>query len=307
MKYNFIHIGLFLLSGLLSFPISTFAQTTVQVVTKRIEKTFNFKAGYELNIEGEKAKVDIQTWDQPQIKVVLEISAKHQDQAIAEQELEQVRYLTDRIKNKIYLRNYYAKEEGEGDPESILSANYQILVPEECPVYLKNYFGVANISDLTNRLRVSGEFASIGLQNVSGQVDVTTRFGDLTGNLLDGLFNINARRSDILLTDISGQYNIQAQYGTIEIFADEKLINLNLEAEKSDVYFYTNNPTAFAYDINTRFSNIDLPSHMKFDYNANNFELRKARFRPKQEVYSNIVLTITFGDLAVGKKRAAKP
>lgn len=292
--------GLIAVNGLL-------AQTSVQVVTKKIERTFNFKAGYELNIEGEKAEVTIETWDQPQIKVVLELTAKHPTQKVAETELEKVRYLTERIKNKIYLRNYYEKEEGEADPASTISATYQILVPEECPVYLKNYFGIAHISDLTNRLRINSEFANVGLQNIKGQVDVKTRFGDLQGEDLDGIFNIQARRSDLLLRNLSGEFNIQAQYGTIELFADHRLINLNLDAEKSEVYFYTDNPMAFAYDINARFSNLALPSSMKFDYAENAFELRKARFKPQQEVYSNIVLTITFGDLAIGKKKQAKP
>jgi hypothetical protein len=304
MKRTIIH---YFIITCFMLPVVLHAQTSVQVVTKRIEKTFNFKAGYELNIEGEKAEITIDTWDQPQIKVVLELTAKHQDQHVAEQELENVRYLTDRIKNKIYLRNYYSKGDDKAEPTSLISANYKILVPEECPVYLKNYFGVANISDLSNRLRINSEFASIGLENVRGQVDVRTRFGDLTGNQLEGFYNIHSRRSDILLSDISGEYNIQAQYGMIEIFADQKLINLNLEAEKSEVYFYTDNPKAFAYDINTRFSNMQLPNEMPFDFSHNKVELRKARFKPEQEVYSNIVLTITFGDLAVGRKKAAKP
>ncbi len=45
------------------------AQTIkVQVITKKIEKNFQYKDGYEVNIEGEKAEVNIQTWEKKKFR-----------------------------------------------------------------------------------------------------------------------------------------------------------------------------------------------------------------------------------------------
>jgi len=47
---------------LLVLSVSTEAQTTFQVVTKTIEKTFPYQHGSELNIEVERAEILVETW-----------------------------------------------------------------------------------------------------------------------------------------------------------------------------------------------------------------------------------------------------
>ena len=284
------------------------AQTTVQVVTKKIEKSFKYKEGIEVNIEGEKAEVNIESWDQASIQVVLEITAKHPDLKVAERDIERVRYLTERVKNKIYLRNYTSSEEGEIDPESSLGAKYTIRLPEDCPVYLKNYFGLANISNLSNRLKINSQFANIDLNNIQGALDVRTRFGDINGQGIDGNVNIFSRRSNLFLDEIKGKFNIQAQHGIIEIYADNRLLDLSLDAEKSQVFLYSPDPSIFSYDISADdHSNLSLPNTLPFKFEdtmTNLGEIQNARFKPAQEVYANIVVTIRLGDLKVEKKKA---
>lgn len=281
----------------------SFGQTTVQVVTKKIEKTFNYREGIEVNIEGEKAEVNIETWDQPQIQVVLEIISKHPSLETAEADLDRVRYLTERVKNKIYLRNYTATEEGQAAPESSLGAKYTITLPSDCPVYLKNYFGLANISNLSNSLRINSQFAEIGLNNIQGELDVRTRFGDLTGNKIDGNVSINARRSNLFLDEIKGTFNIQSHYGIVEIFADNNLLDLQLDANKSDVFLYSPDPGIFSYNLEAQQASLNLPNNLAFKYEEDMPNLKKVNYRPKQEVFANIAITIRLGDLKIEKKK----
>ena len=131
--------------------------TTLQVVTKKIDKTYTYKPGYELNIEGEKAEIIIETWNKAEIDIQLELVAKNEDQAIAKKDLEQIKHVFQRVQNKIYIRNYISGSDPDNPKSSTLSAKYIIRLPEECPVYLKNYFGEANVANLTNRFRFMGE------------------------------------------------------------------------------------------------------------------------------------------------------
>lgn len=300
MKEIRILFFLFLLPGATT---TVAAQNTLQVVTKKIEKSFPFRDGYEVNIEGEKAAVVIQSWEKNEILVRLELTAKHADQATAERDLEAMNYVTQRVKNKIYLRNYLSAAEGSPKPESNFTASYVIYVPERCPVYLKNYFGEASISNLTNRLRVHGEFSKIGLENIQGVIDLKTRFGDILGQHLDGQVAINARRSDIILREISGSYDITAQYGVIKIFAEDQLLKLNIDADRSDVYFYNPDPETYAYNLTANYGRITFPSNLEFTQLEDQPDLKKISFRPPQEFFANITITVTIGDIYVEKAR----
>lgn len=287
---------------LLSLSTSWGQQTVLQVVTKKVEKSFAYKTGYEVNIEGEKADVSIQTWDKNEIKVELELIAKHKDQSVAIKDIEALRYLAQRVKNKIYLRNYVSTEEDAPKPAAALSARYLITLPEDCPVYLKNHFGEANISNLTNSLRVNSEFSSIGLENIQGTVDLQSRFGDIIGDFIDGQVSINSRRSDILLTNISGSYDITSHYGVIKIFAEDQLLKLNLDATHSDVYFFNPNPAFYSYNLEANQGSINVPDDLKLALLEDQPSLKRYRFKPPQrEYFATITLTVTLGDIHLEK------
>ncbi|MEZ4990066.1 MAG: DUF4097 family beta strand repeat-containing protein [Saprospiraceae bacterium] len=294
-KLGFIILGLLLHASLS-------AQVTVQVITKKIEKQFPYHEGYELNIEGEKAEVVIEAWDKNEISVTLELSARHPDKAVAEKDLEAMKYLTQRIKNKIYVRNYLSIGEKDDPTESSFQAVYHVQVPADCPVYLKNHFGAASISDLTNSFRFNGQFSQIDLANLKGTLDLRSRFGDIFGDHLDGMVSIWSRRSDITLNDIRGSFDITAQYGTLRIFAEDHLLKLNIDAEKSDVYFLNPNPAFYGYTLTANNGAVVFPGELTYQEEETGPDQRKIQFHPPaREFFANITITVTIGDIHVEK------
>ncbi|HMO39723.1 MAG TPA: DUF4097 family beta strand repeat-containing protein [Saprospiraceae bacterium] len=291
-----------ILLSLCCWVSSVEAQTTVQVITKKIEKTFAYRQGYEVNVEGEKAEVIVESWDRDEIKIQLELTARHPDKAVAEKDLAAIKYLADRVKNKIYVRNYLSVAEDAPEPQAVLSARYLIYVPETCPVYLKNYFGTINVSNLLNSVKINSEFSKIGLNNVQGMMDIRTRFGDLVGANLDGDMKLNARRSDITLRDIKGHYDLTAQYGVMKIFAAPGLLSLNINAEKTDVFVYNANPAIFGYNISAQAGNVTLPANLQFEYLQNTEQVKRIQFKPITEYYATITISVSFGDIFVGGK-----
>lgn len=286
--------------GCLGF-MSLHAQEVVQVVTKTIEKEFTYKDGYEVNVEGQKAEIFVETWPQNEISVRLEISAKHPDLAVAEAELESVNFVSERLKNKIYLRNY---RYGNSDQPtaSILSVTYYITLPEDCPVYVKNYFGTANISNLTNRLRIFGEYSQIDINNVEGLIDIRTRFGDIIGERIDGNVTINARRSDITLYEIAGNYQINAQYGVLKLLPNQGLLGLDINAEKSEIHLYGDDPALFAYRLTATHGQVTTPNNMRLLELEDTPEVKRVQIQPpRQETFATITVAVTFGDVHVEK------
>ena len=303
MLRNRIILG-FTFSLLTALVGNIYAQTqekeTVQVVTKTIEKDFKYKLGYEVNIEGEKANINVETWDKQEISILLEITSKHGDLATAESDLHNIKYLAERVKNKIYLRNY--REDKSRSASSSLEVRYTIVVPEDCPVYVKNYFGIASISNLTNRLRVYGEYSQIDMNNIEGLLDIRTRFGDIMGEKIGGNVTINARRSDVTLRDITGTYTINAQYGKLELHPIAGLIDLDINAEKSEVYLYENGLDRFGYLLTTTHGEMETPPDIRTIELERTPEVQRIQIKPGSELYGQITVSVSFGDVHVERR-----
>lgn len=277
--------------------------TTLQVVTKKIEKTFPYKKNYEVNIEGEKAEVVIESWSKNEIKVEMDLIAKHPTKKQAEKDIQFIKHQAELEKNKIYLRNYISVPEGKNKPESSLSARYTITVPEHCPVYLKNQMGKATVNNLSNQFRFRGEFTQIDLFNVQGMIDLKSRFGDIFGRQIGGIVNIYSRRSDINLAELNGSFNLEAYYGVLEIFASKELTDLGITANHSDVFLYNANPQAFGYSLTATNGKINLPNNLNVDLLENTADQKKMQFKPDHEYYPNITISISFGSLQVEKEK----
>lgn len=275
------------------------AQTTLQVVTKKVVKTFNYQNGHEVNIEGQKAEISVNTWDKQEIKVEIEFKSKHPERKIAERDIEKIVYLATKAKNKIYLRNYVDNDQGQ--PASLLSVIYNITLPKDCPVYLKNHFGIATLSNLTNSLRINSSFTKIDLEELSGSLDVNTKFGDLAGKNLNTKAVIQSRRSNLHLYNIQGEFDIRAELGIVEVFAHPMLASLKIDAEKADVFTYFTEPEKIAYNLQALASNVEIPSEVKLTSDNKENQVQHLLYKPKQEIFSLFQINVRFGELKIAK------
>ncbi len=289
------------IAAFLVVAISLTGQTTLQVVTKTLEKTIPYKDGYELNIEGQKAEIKVETWNRSDIKVHTQLIAKHPDKKVAEKDLTAMQYSADQHGDMIYFRNYVSTKEGQPAPESDLTAVYTITLPEDCPMYVKNHFGFTNVNNLTNSLKIHSEYSKVMLDNLSGKITVDTYFGDLEGRNINGDVRIDARRSDLTLYDIMGRWDINAQYGILKLFTDpmQNLTSLDITAEKADVYIFDPNPTFYGYTLTAHYGTITAPRDLKLNYVENTQQIKKALFTARPQGKGNIFIKISFGDIVI--------
>lgn len=293
-------------SALIAFLLFVFlvkgqAQDNLQVVTKKIEKTFNYREGYEVNVEGEKAEIDIRTWKKNEISVVIELTSKHPKKEVAERDMQALQYVAQRHKNKIFVRNFVSKAEDAPKPQSQFSASYIITIPEECPVYLKSHFGEAKVVNHDGSLRINGEFSKIGMENVRGTIQVQSRFGDILGKQLNGDITINSRRSNVSLYDLGGHVNIDATYGSVKLFATPDLLDLAVRANYADVFFNHPDPQFFGYNLAAQHGKVNLPDKVKFNFIENLPDMKKVQFKPQREYYANVTISVNFGSIFIQK------
>ena len=133
-------------------------------------------------------------------------------------------------------------------------------------------------------------------------VDLRSRFGDIYGQKVGGNVSINSRRSDISLSEITGQFNIESHYGIVEIFANTGLTDLNITGEHTDVFLYNTDPKLFGYSLLANNGKVDLPNDLDFRYVENSNTQKKIHFKPVQENFANITISISFGNVQVEKR-----
>ncbi len=273
-----------------------------EVVTKTIEDTYPYSTGSELAVEGEKAEIYVETWAKQQISVRVVLTARHRRLENAKRELENLEFLTEVAGKKIFIKN--RRKDTTTQPESELTVEYYITLPEECPVYLKSHFGSATISNLRNRLRINGEFSVINMDNVQGLLDIRTRFGDIVGEKIDGNVVINARRSDISLLDVGGTFTINAQYGDLKLSPNLNMRDLRINADKSNVYIYEPiGGEGLAYELASNNGEMNLPDNRSLVELERTSEWRRIQIGPGSERSGTITASVTFGKLFLGKQR----
>lgn len=271
------------------------AQQVLQVATKAIEKTVSAKSIRTLYIQAEKADIELVAWDKPDISVILELSARHPDKAIATRDLGKVQYITDRSGKDYFLRNYILLKAGESKPLSNIKARYVIHLPATCSVDLKNTFGTIQMKGLTNNLKLDADFCTTSMVNIQGKGVLETSFGELKATEMAGNFSFSSDHTNISLEGIGGAIRMNTLYGNVEIAPSPGLTSLAIHSKKAVVTMVTKNWQHFDYDISSAYTTMKLPNGFKWKRNTPDF---KDAFYSKNQL-ANIQISAEFGNLTI--------
>ncbi len=289
---------LFLSVFFLLFVIQIHAQEELQVVSQTILKSVDFEKNDKIFIDGKKAEIIVSTWDKEEVKVLLKIKSKHPVKSIAEADLKKAVHVIEKIEDKIYIKNDLNAELTK--PESAITARYQILIPTYASLTLKNNFGKTNVEEIVGNLNIEGEYSQIRLNNVKGDVNITSYFGDIEAQYISGQVSIDSKRSNIEMSELSGAFDIKAKYAVIKVNANQQLIDLNIDAERSDVIYNPILGSKIYYNLLAEYGKISVPKEIDFNFLENSAATKKAISGSNQNM-SSIKINTTFGDIKIGQ------
>ncbi|RYU81866.1 hypothetical protein [Hymenobacter persicinus] len=238
------------------------AQRKVQVLTRTIEQTLPCPVGTLVRIRAEKATLRVQGWDKPTMQVVLRLSARHPDRAIAEQELPVARYQIEKDGSVIDLVNYFALPAGAPAIRSDLRAEFTVLMPAANALQLVNAYGQTTLLDLTGKIKLEQNFGQIQLQNLRGSLTATARYADLTGTNLNLTFDCEADKSAVRLTGVGGRYSIRNRYGSVLLEPTAELKSAFVDAERTEVTIGVPQLGAFNYLLSTAQGQLTVPASL---------------------------------------------
>ena len=272
------------------------AQTTLQVVSKNIEKTVPWKPGMELIVNGEKADVTVTPSDSSQVSVQAELSAKHPSLDTAQADVDTWQCIISTVGKKIYLRTYIGVKAGKRAPVSNMKARILIRTPRSCPVNLSNRFGRAKLEHLDGTVVLSGYFCRFDLQSLGGELHIDSEHGSVEGRDLKGAVGIKGKRADVTLQNTTGDCDIQAEYGMVQISTDQQTGNVHIAGQMTDVTLHTPDSITHNYRLKTRYGSIQAPD--KFDKSGSSDKEHNATYTT-QNHKATIDVETSFGAIKI--------
>jgi len=270
----------------------------VNIVSQNISESIDWKPGMGLQITAERAEVFCSTHNANTIDIEIEFVAKHENIAIAENDLRKMKWLNELMNKKVFVRNYIELSRNETKPESVIKAIYHIKVPENCAVEISNYFGKIYVENLSFELEINSEFSTIELFKLKGNSLVRSTFGDITANSIIGELKIESNRSDINISNIEGKLDLKSKVAEILITGINENSNIIIDAEKSKVRINTNEFNSFFLNLNLYKTELHIPDEVQLLYIKNEKETIKANFNNKNN-YPKIDVSLNIGTLTI--------
>jgi len=236
------------------------AQQKVQVVTRTLEQSWGCPPGTTVNIRAEKATVRVKGWDKPMVQVVLRLTARHSEQAIAEQDLPVAQYRLQQSGKNIYLLNFFTLPAGAPAVRSDLRAEYTVLMPAGNPIQVVNTYGQTELTDLTGQQELEQSFGKVVLRNLRGTLAVTARYTDLMATNLQATFTCEATKSAVQVQGLGGNCTVNNYFGSIRLQPAATLGKLTVVADRTEVVISVPQPELFAYQLTTQQGALTVPA-----------------------------------------------
>lgn len=237
----------------------TMGQTKLHVITKTVEKSFTASSSTNLRIEGQKASVKVDTWNKNEVKVVLKLISKSPEKEKAEKELAYQRYILEKRRETIYLKNYLTLPNTVSKLGSIQVASYEVTVPRGCKMEVFNQYGDVNISDLFGVINLEVKYGKIRLENLNAAIQVQSYFGDLIMRNIDGQMDVTANHTKINLEDIAGDVRLKSTLGDVFIGNIEDVKTLEITASKADITLENPDYQQFNFSMVSKFGDVLVP------------------------------------------------
>ncbi|MBD2754799.1 DUF4097 family beta strand repeat-containing protein [Spirosoma validum] len=240
-------------------PLLGRSQTSVQVVTKVIEKSLPYTDGQLIQLNAQKADVTLKGWGQSTVVVKLRLIAKHPDRAVAEREVAYHQYVLQNENGQIELSNRFIIPQRAGKLQSQLKAVYEINMPAKALMALTNSFGDIRLNALSGTINVTFEFGKLTLTDIRGKLAIQSTYGDIDGRNLDATLIAKTEKADVILQDLSGTVDIQSHYGNLTLLPATSLKILKVDAARSEILVTTRRLSDFRFDVVTSYADINLP------------------------------------------------
>lgn len=253
---------------LLTFSFAARAQNVEK--QKEFDKTYPLRDNQAVSVTNKFGKVEVQNWNQKEVKVVVTIIARAANDTSAKNILDAitieskdgnpVTFTTDIEAKSFNNSSYHSTKSGLRQME----INYIVYLPESNKLDINNKFGNTFVPDRKGSTNVNQSFGNLTVGDLPHADSITQRFGKLTAGTLSNA-TISVKHSFVSIKALSG--NTDGEFN----FCKQTELGLATELKKLDLNFsFSKNivitvPPAMdaRFNIDTRYSKVNNETPFK--------------------------------------------
>jgi hypothetical protein len=232
-------------------------------IKKTETKTFNLAFGGYVSVQGDEGFITVNSWDKPEVKLVMTKRAWGRSKEDAEKNLAKLEIRIEEDENHLDIKLVKPKENQNFsfwdifDPDTWQdnwrspTADFELTVPQQCNLKLINDEGDVTVRAVTGDVEIHVDEGDIQLRDLAfNEMNLSIDEGDVAGvNLLnpDGRFTIEVDEGEISLDNvIVRRLRVECDEGNIvvknleanscSIATDEGDIELTLSLRENDHY-----------------------------------------------------------------------
>jgi hypothetical protein len=233
-KYHVLFCAAVLLAG---SPWSTMARDPGQEqVTRDFQKTLSLGAGQSFRIENKFGEIRIHGQSGRELKISATIRAQADSHEQAQSFADKVQVAIEQTAQGVQVRTIYPEENRNwfGRRNASYSVDYDISMPSDAPLVVKNSFGSVNTNGVrsksefdnshgsltvhdTGPAQLNNSFGSIELSGAAGDTSITDNNGSVQASQVRGSLELRNRFGSITVREIQGAATITGGNGAVNL------------------------------------------------------------------------------------------
>jgi hypothetical protein len=220
----------------ITVPSAGAANPGQEQVTRDFQKTLSLGAGQSFRIENKFGQISIHGESSRDLKISATIRTQADSREQAQSFADKVQIDVQQTAHGVEVRTNYpeANRNWFGRKNASYSVDYEIAMPSDAPLFVKNSFGSVNATGVrgksefdnnhgslnvrdTGAARLSNSFGSIELSGAAGEASITDNNGSVQVSQVKGALELRNRFGSVTVREIGGAANITGGNGAVNL------------------------------------------------------------------------------------------
>jgi hypothetical protein len=252
-----------LLFILLLLPYFVASQQKVKVVTRVIERTYNYPHEFLLEIDAEKADITIETHTGNTVELVLKQTVKNSSEELARLHLDAHKFTDNREKDRLFLKNHILFAEESHAKGSIFRNEYSLRIPVGCHLKIKNSLGNILITGASKSISLDITYGKAGLQNCKSTFNCAIELGELT--LTGGTLNatVTSNNSRVKIQSVTGTVKGDFTFGSLSLFLSGAPLVTQINTRYCETTVINKSDDSYKLSLSTQGGKINVMNNEK--------------------------------------------
>lgn len=237
-----------------------------EIVSDKIEKTFDVKSGTLLKVDTNFSTVRIEPGtSNSQIAAAVfrktGADTKEEAQEIMKRYEVTLEQTADAVEITVKLTN--TKGEDNKGHNTMMHCDVVVTVPVKTPIELRNSFGDVGIQGIQSDIRSENKFGSTAIIKTQGTLKASSEYGQLAVQEHDGNGSVRGQFGDVFVDKLTGDLTIEVGYGKTKVSTDLKEAKIDGKFSFGEVQINLPNDYAGKVEAFASFGEIKAPDSLR--------------------------------------------